>query len=86
MKHIIICLTFIIIFCLLSANAWAQDSAESHNNAPISLDLDEEKLSIEADIPSVDLILSFKELQERAKDKAQSFLGDIVESAKHEPF
>lgn len=64
--------------------AFAQD--DSGHAAPVAFDLDEEKLSIEADIPSVDLILSFREVQERNRERAQSFLEDVVESARHEPF
>ena len=64
--------------------AFAQD--DSSHAAPVAFDLDEEKLSIEADIPSVDLILSFREVQERNRERAQSFLEDVVESARHEPF
>ena len=86
MKYILLCLTLFVAAVLMPAFASAQDSEASHGNTPIALDLDEEKLSIEADIPSVDLILSFKELQDRARDNAQSFLTDIVESAKHDPF
>ncbi len=85
MKYLLYLITFVA--CLLPTAAFAQDSeGSSGRTAPVSLDLDEEKLSIEADIPSVDLILSFKELQDRAQDNAQSFLEDIIESAKHEPF
>jgi len=84
MKYLLSLITF--AFCLLPALSFADESEGSGRTAPVSLDLDEEKLSIEADIPSVDLILSFKELQDRAQDNAQSFLNDIVESAKHEPF
>ena len=52
----------------------------------VTFDLDEEKLTIEADIPSVDLILSFREIQERNNNLRESFLDEIVNSAKEEPF
>jgi hypothetical protein len=74
----------VLFIMTLACAAYAQD--ESSHNAPIAFELDEEKLSIEADIPSVDLILSFREVQERNKERAQSFLEDVVESARHEPF
>ena len=64
--------------------AFAQE--DSGHTAPVAFELDEEKLSIEADIPSVDLILSFREVQERNRERAQSFLEEVVESARHEPF
>lgn len=67
----------------LPAVAFAQ---ESRGKAPTSFDLDEEQLTIEADIPSVDLILSFREIQERNQGMKASFLDEIVESAKNEPF
>jgi hypothetical protein len=81
MKKILI---FTTLFCIGIPNAaWAQDDK---NVAPISFELDEEKLSIEADIPSVDLILSFREIQERGSSMKASFLDEIIESAKDEPF
>lgn len=87
-----------VVFCLLPLGAYAQDkhkaapvSYELHqekleNTAPVSFELDEEKLEIEADIPSVDLIISFREIQERNSAMKASFLDEIVESAKDEPF
>ena len=74
-------LLFIAFFMLVPSFAFAQDKS-----APVTFDLDEEKLTIEADIPSVDLILSFKELQERDNSMKESFLDEIVSSAKDEPF
>ena len=77
MKRILL----VAFFMLLPACAFAQDKA-----SPVTFELDEEKLTIEADIPSVDLILSFKELQERDNSMKESFLEEIVNSAKDEPF
>ena len=74
---------FLAIFLSLPALAYAQDSKSP---APVSFELDEEKLSIEADIPSVDLIISFREIQERNNAMKASFLDEIIESAKNEPF
>ncbi len=81
MKKIMIC-AFLGLMAMPSM-AWAQDG---NNTAPISFELDEEKLTIEADIPSVDLILSFREIQERSSSMKASFLDEIVKSAKEEPF
>ena len=75
-------LIFIAIFTVVPTLALAQE----HKSTPVTFDLDEEKLTIEADIPSVDLILSFKDLKERDKSMKESFLDEIVESAKDEPF
>lgn len=78
-------LTFAILsIVLFPTTASAQDN--NKNLTPVSFELDEEKLSIEADIPSVDLILSFREIQERGSSMKASFLDEIVESAKDEPF
>lgn len=77
MKRILL----VAFFILLPAHAFAQDKS-----SPVTFELDEEKLTIEADIPSVDLILSFKELQERDNSMKESFLEEIVNSAKDEPF
>lgn len=74
---------FIALFMAMPAISYAQDSKSA---APISFELDEEKLNIEADIPSVDLIISFREIQERNSSMKASFLDEIVESAKNEPF
>ena len=74
---------WIVAFMLIPAISWAQDSNRA---TPVSFDLDEEKLTIEADIPSVDLILSFKEIQERNHAMRESFLDEIVDTAKEEPF
>ena len=63
--------------------AFAQDAK---GTPPASIELEEEKLEIEADIPSVDLILSFREMQERNQSMKASFLDEIVSSAKDEPF
>lgn len=76
-------LLFISLFMLIPATSFAQDSKSP---APVSFELDEEKLSIEADIPSVDLIISFREIQERNSSMKASFLDEIIESAKNEPF
>lgn len=79
-----ILMTLIVLGLIwIPATAWAQDD---RNLTPISFELDEEKLSIEADIPSVDLILSFREIQERGSSMKASFLDEIIESAKDEPF
>ena len=78
-------LIFIAIFMVIPAISYAQDAKEKAQ-APISFELDEEKLNIEADIPSVDLIISFREIQERNNNMKASFLDEIVESAKKEPF
>ena len=75
-------LIFVAIFTCIPAFAMAQD----HKATPVTFDLDEEKLTIEADIPSVDLILSFKELKERDNSMKESFLEEIIKSAKDEPF
>lgn len=69
------CLTF-------SSIAQAQDSKVK----TASFELEEEQLTIEADIPSVDLIISFRELQERNQGLKESFLQEIIDSAKDEPF
>lgn len=82
-KYIMILMVCMSSFAIAPV-AFAQD--DSGHAAPVAFDLDEEKLSIEADIPSVDLILSFREVQERNRERAQSFLEDVVESARHEPF
>jgi hypothetical protein len=67
--------------------AFAQDKQDKQDNQKtISFELDEEKLSIEADIPSVDLIFSFREIQERSSTMKASFLDEIIDSAKDEPF
>lgn len=73
----------VICVVALPCAAFAQDA---HQGRAVSFELDEEKLEIEADIPSVDLILSFKELQERNRAVKVNFLQEIVESAKEEPF
>lgn len=60
--------------------------AQEGGGKTMSFDLDEEQLTIEADIPSVDLILSFREIQERNQGMKESFLNEIIESAKNPPF
>ena len=75
----------ICLFCLIPATSFAQDK-DAQKAAPVSFELDEEKLTIEADIPSVDLIISFREIQERNRSMKSSFLDEIVKSAKEEPF
>lgn len=76
-------LIFIAFFLAVPAISYAQDAKSA---TPVSFELDEEKLNIEADIPSVDLIISFREIQERNSSMKASFLDEIVESAKNEPF
>ena len=77
----------ISLFCLIPAISFAQDKdKDAQKAAPVSFELDEEKLTIEADIPSVDLIISFREIQERNRSMKSSFLDEIVKSAKEEPF
>ena len=80
MKRILI--AALILF--MPSVAFAQDKQD--NQKTISFELDEEKLSIEADIPSVDLIISFREIQERNSSMKASFLDEIINSAKDEPF
>lgn len=77
-------LLFFFALCpsLLPAVAQAQEGG----GKTMSFDLDEEQLTIEADIPSVDLILSFREIQERNQGMKESFLNEIIESAKNPPF
>lgn len=76
-------LLFSALFLFFPIQALAQDSQK---NPTVYFELDEEKLEIEANIPSVDLILSFREIQERGSDMKASFLDEIIESAKNEPF
>ncbi len=68
-----------------SSYALAQDT-NNNATAPVAFELDEEKLTIEADIPSVDLIISFREIQERNSAMKASFLDEVINSAKDEPF
>ncbi len=84
---------FIVVamLVLIPSVCFAQDEQQEakqsdKNIAPVAFELDEEKLEIEADIPSVDLIISFKEIQERDNSMKASFLNEIVDSAKDEPF
>ena len=79
-----IAICFALIAITWPSIAIAQDAKAQ--KAPVTFELEEEKLSIEADIPSVDLIISFRELQERNNKMAKSFLDEIVQSAKDEPF
>lgn len=81
MKRFLFCA---IILMFLPSAAFAQDKQD--NQKAISFELDEEKLTIEADIPSVDLIISFREIQERNSAMKASFLDEIINSAKDEPF
>ena len=80
MKRLTICIFAAIL--LVPALSFAQDKQPK----TVTFDLDEEKLTIEADIPSVDLILSFREIQERNNNMRASFLDEIVNTAKEEPF
>ena len=73
-----------LLFLIIPNFAFAQENQSK--NAHVSFDLEEEKLSIEADIPSVDLILSFREMQERRNAMKESFINEIIESAKKSPF
>lgn len=75
---------FLCLFLLIPNFAFAQENQPK--TAPVSFELEEEKLSIEADIPSVDLILSFREMQERRNAMKESFIDEIIESAKKSPF
>ena len=81
MKRLTICIFAAIL--LVPAISQAQDNKSAK---AVTFDLDEEKLTIEADIPSVDLILSFREIQERNNGMRESFLDEIVNTAKEEPF
>ena len=80
MKRLIICIFAMVI--LMPSLAQAQDKSPK----TVTFDLDEEKLTIEADIPSVDLILSFREIQDRNNNMRESFLDEIINSAKEDPF
>lgn len=75
---------FLCLFLLIPNFVFAQENQTK--TAPVSFELEEEKLSIEADIPSVDLILSFREMQERRNAMKESFIDEIIESAKKSPF
>ena len=89
MKHFffIILATLWLIPSVCLAQDEKQDAKQGEKNvAPVAFELDEEKLTIEADIPSVDLIISFKEIQERDNSMKASFLNEIIDSAKDEPF
>lgn len=52
----------------------------------VDIFLDDEKLSVEADIPSVDLVMSYKGLGYESQSFKKSFLSQIVQSSKKEPF
>ena len=52
----------------------------------VEIFLDDEKLEVEADIPSVDLVMSFKGGQYDNALAEKDFLGEIGEAVKRDPF
>ena len=70
------------VFSLLVVDSVvADDSREA-----VDIFLEDEQLDVEADIPSVDLVLSFKGLRYESIDKRKSFLPELFESVEGEPF
>jgi hypothetical protein len=60
----------------------AQDSGRE----AVDIFLDEEKVDVEADIPSVDLFLTFRGLHYESLDAKKSFLPELYRSVEQEPF
>ena len=82
MKTLLYTLAIITLLSNFSL-AFAQDKTQPR---AATIELDDEKLAIEADIPSVELILSFREIQERNRENTESFLPEIDKSARKDPF
>lgn len=70
---------------ICASNAFAQESNSSDKNT-IDIFLDDEKLDVEADIPSVDLVLSFKGTNYEIKNYRESFMPELIKTAKQDPF
>jgi hypothetical protein len=70
---------------LLPPLASAQDKPRGGAPAPMEI-LKDEKIDVDADLPSVDFIMEFKGLRYQGLDQPQSFLQEIVDSIEKEPF
>ncbi|MFA5624378.1 MAG: hypothetical protein WC966_04915 [Bradymonadales bacterium] len=56
------------------------------DRATVDIFLDDERLSVEADIPSVDLVMSYKGTNYESASFKKSFLQKVVDSSKKAPF
>jgi hypothetical protein len=62
-------------------------SAQDKRGAPAPVEiLKDEKIDVDADLPSVDFIMEFKGLRYQGLDQPQSFLKEIVDSIEKDPF
>jgi len=68
------------LFVSLPWVAMAQDSPKS-----VDIFLEDEQLDVEADIPSVDLVLSFKGLRYENIDPKKTFLPELYRTLEEAP-
>ena len=77
---------FAVLCCavvLAPLSAMAQDSG---GRKSVDIFLDDEQLDVEADIPSVDLVLAFKGLRYENLDPKRTFLPELYDTVENPPF
>jgi hypothetical protein len=77
------------LLCLLTLSALSPPlaAAQDKRGAPTPVEiLKDEKIDVDADLPSVDFIMEFKGLRYQGLDQPQSFLQEIVDSIEKDPF
>jgi len=71
-----------LMWLCLGQEAWAQ----SRGREAVDIFLEDEQLDVEADIPSVDLVLSFRGMQYETIELRRSFLPELFKSVDDAPF
>lgn len=74
---------FGVVLWLAPIGAMGQDSGSRKS---VDIFLDDEQLDVEADIPSVDLVLAFKGLRYENLDPKRTFLPELYETVETTPF
>lgn len=66
---------------------WSFGVVEAQSRKPQSeIFLEDEELDVQADLPSVDFVLNFKELRYESLTSRDSFLEEIFKSVEKDPF
>ena len=74
-------LSFMFLFLLVGDVA-----GQSRGRESVDIFLDDEQLDVEADIPSVELVLTFRGLQYESIELRRSFLPELFKSVDESPF
>jgi hypothetical protein len=75
----------LLLSLALPSIAQAEDTRGSKGAGPVEI-LEDEKIDVEADLPSVEFVMNFKGLKYESLENPESFIKEILNSVEKDPF